>query len=214
MMRLPVEEIPPFWTEPWRWAAPAWHARYGVPLCDFDRCSERLIYSGWAAYFGLPWRWRPPVDPRWSIVVQASPGILLDAASVLGHLASLRAGAGACAALACRPAIDRWLAFALRYRDVNCMRSQITAASGESSSPRVCGVRVLRAMARLDWPDTESRLAMLIPPELYSCGDNFDECLPAPTLTIEWIDVGRCLSLCCAAVRQAQGAQAILRGGQ
>lgn len=55
MATLPADGIPSFWSEPWRWAAPAWRARYGVqvPSCDFDRYAERLIYSGWVECFGL-----------------------------------------------------------------------------------------------------------------------------------------------------------------
>lgn len=211
MAPLPANDIPSFWTEPWRWAAPAWRAQYGVQPCDVDRYAERLIYSGWVECFGLRRRWCPPVDPRWLIVVHASPAVLQDVASVLGHLASLRAGASV--ALACRPPIDRWHAFALRYRDVNCMRSQTAAALAEPLPPYERGVRVLRAMARLDWPDADSRLAMLISPDALSTCTDAVEPLLDPRPPVDRIDVGRCLSLCCAAVRHAM-ASAMLRGGQ
>lgn len=216
MAQPPADVVPPFWTEPWRWAAPAWRSRYGAPPCDVDRHAERLIYSGWAECFGLGRRWRAPADARWRVIVQASPAVLHDVASVLGHLASLRAGASV--ALACRPPIDRWQAFALKYRDVNCMRAQAAATPGESSSPYVHGVAVLRAMARLDWPDADSRLAMLIAPDVdtsHACDDSHPDSPPhthETTFIVDRIDVGRCLSLCCAVLRQAVVEPAIRRG--
>lgn len=215
MAQPPADDIPSFWTEPWRWAAPAWRSRYGAPQCDFDGHAERLIYSGWAECFGLESRWRAPVDPRWRALVLAPPAVLRDVASVLGLLASLRAGTAV--TLACRPPVDRWQAFALKYRDVNCMRSRRAATAGESSSPYAEGAQVLRAMARTDWPDADSRFAMLIPPDASPvCEDSnapLVEPFVIPTLTVDWIDVKRCLSLCCAVVRHA-AAQAALRGGQ
>lgn len=211
MTQLPANDIPAFWTEPWRWAAQAWRAQYGAPSRDLDRFAERLIYGGWVQCFGLQRRWRPPADPRWLTVVRASPAVLRDIASVLGHLASLRAGVSA--PLVCRPPIDPWRAFALRYRDVNCMRSHTHARCGQTASSYACGVSVLRAMARLDWPDADSRLAMLIAGDGLVPEPESDEPWRVPMLVVDRIDVGRCLSLCCAVVRHA-AAQGASRGGQ
>ena len=217
MAQLPADDIPAFWTEPWRWASRAWHAEYGAPSRDIDRFAERLIYDGWAECFGLRRRWHPPADPRWLTVVSASPAVLRDMASVLGHLASLRAGVSV--PLACRGAIDPWHAFALRYRDVNCMRAQTRtrtqAQCGQISSSYACGLSVLRAMARSDWPHADARLAMLIAADglVHEHEPEPEETPRVPTLIVDRIDVGRCLSLCCAVVRHA-AAQGDSRGGQ
>jgi hypothetical protein len=144
------------------------------------------------------------------IVVHAPPAVLLNVASVLGHLARLRAGGSV--ALGCRSPIDRWHAFALRYRDVNCMRPAAAARACGSSS-YACGVQVLRAMARRDWPEADSRLAMLLAPDASSLCVDADSRVRAPMCIVDWVDVGRCLSLCCAVVRHA-AAPAMLGGGR
>lgn len=217
MAQLPADDIPAFWTEPWRWASRAWHAEYGAPPCDVDRFAERLIYGGWAECFGLQRQWHPPADPRWLTVVGASPAVLRDIASVLGHLAWLRAGVSV--PVACRAPVDPWQAFALRYRDVNCMRSQTRtqtrnpAQGGQTSSSYACGVSVLRAMARSDWPHADARFAMLIAVDGLVHEQEPEAPPRTPTPIVERIDVGRCLSLCCAVARHA-AAQGASRGGQ
>ncbi|WP_147297942.1 hypothetical protein [Trinickia dinghuensis] len=200
-MSAPVEGIPPFWTEPWRWAAPAWHGRYGASVGDFDSHAERLVYSGWIACFGLPRRWRPPADPRWVHVVQASPSLLHGVATALGHLALLRGGMPV--ALGCRPSVDPWFALALKYRAVNCLRVGGVVTHSDSSAPRDAGVGVLRAMARQGWPDIDSRVAMLVAPDASDACHTWEEPKQAQPWAIEWIDVGRCLSLCGAMMRGA-----------
>ena len=207
MVRTPVENIPPFWSEPWRWAAPAWCRGYGTPVGDIDGHAARLIYSAWGDCFGLPERWCSPSDPRWLSLVCASPAVLEGVVSVLGYIALVRAGVPG--SLACRPPIDRWLAVALKYRDVRCMRSAILAARRDSVDPYVNGVHVLCVMARDSWPAVESRIAMRAPPPVSSAG----EPTPAATVTIDWIDVGRCLSLCGAVVRHPS-AQTISRAAR
>lgn len=208
-----VDDIPLFWVEPWRWAAPAWHVGYGAPARDVDCHAARLIYSGWSTCFGLDRRWRPPGDPRWIEVVRASPAVLHGVASMLGHLAMLRAGVDS---LMCHAPSDRWFALALKYRDVNCMRTVFDAARVASSAAHTSGVCVLRAMARRDWPEIDSRIAMLVPPGPYAIGNAVNTGhLPRQrhALTVEWIDVGRCLSLCGAATRQG-GGRSIREGDQ
>lgn len=202
-MQAPADGIPPFWTEPWRWAAPAWRRRYGAPECDVDCRAARLIYSGWAACFDLPRQWCPPGDPRWRAIAQASPTVLAGVASVLGHIALLRAGRSV--ALMCRGAIGPWLALALKYRDVNSMRSIAVATRRTSACPcpERAGVDVLRIMARLDWPAIESRIAMLVSPLHDGAGDDGSELMPDASVAIEWVHLDLCLSLCCAVVRQA-----------
>ncbi|MGN6086320.1 hypothetical protein [Trinickia sp.] len=213
MAQRPADDIPAFWTEPWRWASRAWHAEYGAPPRELDRFAERLIYGGWADCFGLRRRWHPPADSRWLTVIGASPAVLRDMASVLGHLGSLRAGVSV--PHACRAPIDPWLAFALRYRDVNCLRAQTRsqAQCGETSSTYACGVSVLRAMARSDWPHADARFAMLMAADGRAHEQEPQASLRAPTLIVDRIHVGRCLSLCCAVVRHA-AAQAASRGRQ
>lgn len=207
MMRAQADQVPPFWTEPWRWAEPAWRRRYGAPLRDFDRCAARLIYGGWVACFDLPRQWCPPADPRWLRVVQVSPAVLRGVASVLGYIALLRGGVSV--ALACRSPIDPWLALALQFREVNCMRSKCVATQLDLSASYACGVGVLRAMARRDWPDVDSRIAMLLAPNAPNRlpdadrDDNPMQAMEDQALALEWIDVGRCLSLCCAVTRHA-----------
>lgn len=204
-MQAQADGIPPlFWIEPWRWAAPQWHIVYGAPPRDFDCRAARLIYSGWIEAFDLPRRWHPPGDPRWLHVAQASPAVLRGVASVLGCIALLRGGLPV--EQSCRSPIDPWLAFALKFRDVNCMHSTGDATRLDLSASYACGVAALRAMARQDWPSVDSRLAMLVSPNTFDHAIHGDEPMqemPLPTLGSEWIDVGRCLSLCGAVTRHA-----------
>lgn len=197
-----AETIPLFWTEPWRWAAPAWQLRYGAPAGDFDCLAARLIYSGWTTCFGLDRRWCPPADARWLDVVRAPPALLRGVASMLGHLAALRADATA-TLVRCAPS-DQWFSLALKYRDVNCMRTAGSAARDEPAAACLRGARVLCAMARCDWPEIGSRMAMIVPPDTCATGQGRVE--PGQgerALTIEWLDASRCLSLCAAAMRHA-----------
>ncbi len=212
MAQAQADGIPPFWNEPWRWAAPAWHGRYGAPLRHIDGRAERLLYSGWIECFDLPRQWRPPADRRWLPVVQASPEVFRGVASVLGYIALLRAGVSV--AHACLSSIDPWLAFALKYRDVNCTRANGGVTRLEFAASYGCGVGVLRAMARCDWPDVDSRLAMLVSPNPFdnaSHGNEEMQAMQEHALALEWIDVGRCLSVCGAVTRHA-AVRSVLRG--
>ena len=195
-MAASADAIPEFWSESWRWAAPAWRREYGAPNRDLDRYAARLIYSEWALRFGLPQRWHAPADARWLELVQSSPAGLYAVIDVLGHLALLRAGAPA--AVRGPAARDRWLAQALKYRDVHTMRIRLLALNGDLPTPRECGVRVLCAMARRDWPEAESRFAMLAAPD--GGGVPRASTLESP-LEIDEIDVSRCLSIGGAALR-------------
>lgn len=179
--------IPGFWSESWRWAAPAWRREYGAPSGDVDHYAARLLYSGWAARFGLPQRWRAPDDVRWVALVQAPPAALHAVILVWGWLAWLRAGAPVPAGGAA--ATDRWLAQALRYRDVNCMRIRPRAQNDPLPSPQRCGVSVLCAMASREWPDAESRFAMLAAPDARGAA------IAEYALAFDSIDVSRCLSI-------------------
>ena len=204
MMQAQADGIPSFWTEPWRWAAPEWYRQYGSAPHDCDRRAERLIFSGWIDCFHLPRQWYPPADPRWMSVVQASPDVFRGMASVLGYVALLRAGASV--APACRAPIDPWLAIALKFRDINCMRCNGTATRLCASASYACGVAVLRAMAQRDWPGIDKRLAMLVSPAPFDNGpDGHMEMQPMqdPIVAVESIDTGRCLSLCGAVMRHA-----------
>lgn len=211
MAQAPAESIPSFWSEPWRGAAPAWRRGYGAPARDFDGHAARLIYSGWGACFGLSGRWCSPSDPRWLSLVCASPAVLEGVVSVLGYIALVRARVPGL--LACRPPIDWRLAFALKYRDVRCMRSTLLAPRQDSFDPYVNGVHVLCVMARDGWPAVESRIAMLAPPPASRAGNDAGELTQAAIVTIEWVDVDRCLSLCGAVVRH-MAAQTASRGAR
>ena len=206
-MQAQADDIPPFWYEPWRWAAPAWYGRYGAPRRHFDCRAQRLVFSGWIECFDLPRQWRRPADQRWLPVVLASPERLQGLASVLGYIALFRAGVSP--ALACRSPIDPWLTLALKFRDINCMRFHGGVTRLDLSASHTCGVGVLRAMAQRDWPDIDSRLAMLIPPPSFDRARHPTEemqrrqAMQAQTLALESIDVGRCLSLCGAVTRHA-----------
>lgn len=195
--------VPPFWTEPWRWAAPAWHRRYGAPPGELDPYAARLLYGGWTACFGLPHRWRAPPDRRWLVLVQLSPPMLHRVTLMLGHLALIRAGLTRQLGRATKG--DRWLACALRYRDANCLRAYFDPRSRDFPLPHSCGVSVLRAMAGQHWLEIDSRVAMLEEP------DSRAGALPGDdTWAIESVDVSRCLALCCAVARwlAAQPAEA------
>jgi hypothetical protein len=68
-------------------------------------------------------------------------------------------------------------------------------------------------MARSDWPHADARFAMLIAADELAHEQEPEEPVRAPTLIVDRIHVGRCLSLCCAVVRHA-AAQAASRGGR
>jgi hypothetical protein len=195
-MAMSPDAIPAFWSEPWRWAAPAWRREYGAPNRDLDRYAARLIYSEWVSRFGLPQRWHAPADARWVELVQSSPAGLYAVIEVLGHLALLRAGAPA--AVRGPAARERWLAQALKYRDVHTMRIRPLALPRDLPAVRECGIRVLCAMARRDWPEAESRFAMLAAPD--AGGVPRASTLASP-LGIDTIDVSRCLSIGGAVLR-------------
>jgi hypothetical protein len=192
--------IPAFWSESWRWAAPAWRGRYGAPNREVNAYAGRLIYSEWAARFGLPQRWRPPADARWVALVQGAPAGLHAVAEVLGRIAFLRAGAPVPVHDAA--ASDRWPAQALRYRDVNSMRVRLVAPGSHLTSPLRSGVSVLCAMARRGWPDAESRFAMLAEPEALGVRGAASGLAATSSLAIDSIDVSRCLSISGAVLRR------------
>lgn len=207
-----THDSPPlFWTESWRWAAPAWHSLYGAPARAFDCHEARLVYSAWVPSFGLSREWRPPADPRWLSLVQAPPAVLQGVAAVLGYIALLRAGMPS--ALLCGAPMNRWFAQALKYRQVNCMHSTGVARVDHPFDACEHGVQVLRLMARQDWPLVESRVAMLVAPK--SSDDRNRGRFPAETSVfgIERVDVGRCLSIGGAVVRHA-AAESLSRGEQ
>jgi hypothetical protein len=192
--------IPAFWSESWRWAAPAWRVKYGAPNREVEACAGRLIYSEWAARFGLPQRWRAPADARWVALVQGSPAGLHAVVDVLGRIAFLRAGAPIPVRDAA--ASDRWLAQALKYRDVNSMRVRLVAPHRQLTLPRRSGVSVLCAMARRSWPDAESRFAMLAEPEALGVRGAASGPAATSSLAIYSIDVSRCLSIAGAVLRR------------
>jgi hypothetical protein len=209
-----ADGIPPFWTEPWQWAAPAWRRLYGAPPREFDRRAERLIFNGWFECFGLPRQWRAPADPRWMHVVRAPPNALRGIASVLGYVALLRGGVSV--ALACRSPTDPWLALALKFRAINCLRANGGVACRDLSASYACGVDVLRAMAQCDWPDVDTRLAMLVAPDRFhpmSHENKKMQRMKDQPVALEWIDIGRCLSLCGSVTRHA-AAQLASQGAQ
>jgi len=115
--------------------------------------------------------------------------------------------------LLCRAPVDRWLALALKYRQVNCMHSTGVAGEHHPFDAFEQGVHVLRLMARQDWPLVESRVAMLVPPEPAS--DSNPTRVPSRrrAVAIEWVDVGRCLSIGGAVARHV-AAESLLRGDQ
>ncbi|HTH76831.1 MAG TPA: hypothetical protein VL635_20785 [Trinickia sp.] len=213
MTPAPIDAMPSFWTEPWRFAAPVWRALYGAPQLAFDRHAERLVYSGWVNCFGLCQRWRAPSDPGWLDLLDTQPARLHRVATTLGYLALARAGAADVLLRAARS--DRASADALKYREVNCMSASLLTppslsrpVRGVALAPHACGVDVLCAMARQAWPDAESRFAMLVAPGRARALDTANApnaktlCRHEPVLSIDRIDVGRCLTICRAAVRQ------------
>lgn len=213
MTPAPIDAMPSFWIEPWRFAALVWRALYGAPQLEFDRHAERLVYSGWANCFGLCQRWRAPNDPGWLALLDTQPARLHRVATTLGYVALARAGVADVLLRAARS--DRASADALKYREVNCMSASLLTPSSLSRSvgdvalaPHACGVDVLCAMARQDWPDAESRFAMLVAPEWARApgtahAPNVKTLFQhEPVLSIDRIDVGRCLTICRAAVRQ------------
>jgi hypothetical protein len=208
-MEAPLEIIPAFWSEPWRWAAPAWRREYGAPGGEVDRCAARLVYSGWASRFCLPRQWSAPADARWITLVQAPCAALHAAIAMLGQIALLRGGVPA--PVCNRGPTDRWLAHALKYREMNSMRIGPLALDGPAPSPRQCGISVLCAMAKRDWSDAESRFAMLAAPD--SDGPA-GASKPKYALEIDSIDVSRCLSLCGAVLRGLYSDESARAGGQ
>lgn len=222
--RTPTNDIAPFWLEPWRYAAPAWRERYGAPRCDVDAHAARLVYGGWAAYFGLAQGWRPPSDPNWLAVLRAPPASLHRLASALGYIALVRAGASNVLLHAAWS--DRACACALKYRETNCMKAVLLtsppfdpAACRARPTPHDCGVDVLRAMARQAWPEAESRFAMLVSPPSPNVPDGLKQpgcpvqSEPGPALRIERVDVRRTLSVCAAVMRRL-GADSVVGGEQ
>lgn len=199
-MQAESDPIPAFWSESWRWAAPAWRRKYGAPSGEVDTCAARLIYSEWAACFGLPQRWRAPPDTRWVALVQASPAGMHAVIEVLGRIALLRAGAPASVRDAA--ASDRWLAQALKYRDANSMRVRLLSPFDHTALPWRSGVTVLCAMAALGWPDAESRFAMLAEPEALRVPGLASGPVAPSSLAIDSIDVSRCLSIAGAVLRR------------
>lgn len=204
MTRAEADCAPPFWTEPWRWAAPAWHRRYGAPVRDLDCHEARLVYSAWADAFGLTQQWRAPRDPRWLSVVRASPAALRGVAATLGYIALLRERASS--AIVRGEPIDRWFEFALKYREVNCLGVTGIATRGDLSEAEARGVRVLRCMAQRDWPQVSARIAMLTAPEPSHGRGDAGGSSRAPGFVLERIDVGRCLTISAAVARQASNA--------
>lgn len=190
------EAIPAFWSESWRWAAPAWRREYGAPNRDLDRYAARLMYSEWASHFGLPQPWHAPADARWAALVQASPAGLHAVVEVLGHQALLRAGAPA--PVRGPAARNRCLALALKYRHVRTMAIRPLALNRDWPAPLACGIRLLCAMARRDWPEAESRFAMLTAPDARGVPRISTS---KDTWEIDAIDVSRCLSIGGAALR-------------
>lgn len=229
-MQALVDAVPAFWSEPWRWAAPEWHDRYGGPRGDLDRYAARLFYSGWAACFGLPKRWSAPSDERWIAIVHAPPDIAHGVARVLGHLALLRCGVPVTPA--CAGPADQWLRQALRYRDANAIHARVIAPLLDPLPPHACGVAVLRAMARHDWPSAASRFSMLAPPgepgaqrprvaanasnepngstEASDADGSIAPAAPATAqpVAIESINARQCLSICSAVVRHCRAESA------
>lgn len=204
--------MPSFWIEPWRFAAPAWRSLYGVPQFDGDPYAARLVYSGWATHFGLCQRWRAPNDPSWLVLLDTQAAWLHRVATTLGYVALARAGAADVLLHAAQS--DRASVDALKYREVNCMSASLSTSSSLSRSarrdaltPHACGVAVLCAMARHGWPDAESRFAMLVGPGAVRGHRTAD--MPngktlfqhEPVISIDRIDVGRCLSIWRAAAR-------------
>ncbi|WP_116141328.1 hypothetical protein [Trinickia diaoshuihuensis] len=192
---------PRFWTEPWHWAAPAWRRTYGAPPRDLDCFEARLAYRGWAASFGLVEEWRAPADERWLSIVQASPAVLRGVTAALGYIALLRVPLSG--ALRYRKPMDHWFALALRYREINCIGSAGGVMREDLSEAGMHGVRVLRIMARQDWPEVDSRIAMLAVPDARQVRREASIAPHASSFVIERVDVGRCLSICAAIVRHS-----------
>ncbi|MGG1944057.1 hypothetical protein AB1286_04520 [Trinickia sp. NRRL B-1857] len=141
--------------------------------------------------------------------MQAPPPILQGVAAALGHIALLRAGVSS--ALLCRAPVDRWLALALKYREVNCIDSTAVAGTQNPFDASEQGVHVLSLMARQDWPLVESRVAMLVPPRPSDDPDPARFLSHTRAVAIERVDVGRCLTIGGAVVRQA-AAESLSRG--
>lgn len=213
MTPAPIDAMPSFWIEPWRFAAPVWRTLYGAPQLAFDRHAERLVYSGWVNCFGLCQRWRAPSDPGWLDLLDTQPAWLHRVATTLGYVALARAGAADVLLRAAQ--LDRSSVDALKYREVNCMSASLLTPSSlcrsacrDALTPRACGVEVLCAMARHGWPDAESRFAMLVGPGAVTArhtaklSNSQAIFRREPALSIDRIDVGRCLTICRAAVRK------------
>lgn len=209
----PIDAIPSFWIEPWRFAAPAWRSVYGAPPFEFERHAARLVYSGWATCFGLCQRWRTPGDRGWLALLDMQPARLHRIATTLGFIALAKAGAGELLLRAAQS--DPASADALKYREVNCMSAVLLTPPSPSRSngrdalaPHACGVDVLCAMARQDWADAQARFAMLVAPGAAREPDTANMANDAilsrhePVLSIDRIDVSRCLSICRAAARR------------
>lgn len=221
MDKIPSDAIPEFWREPWRFAAPAWRMIYGAPPCEFDRYAERLVCGGWAVRFGLPRQWCAPGSEGWRPLLEAAPALLHRIVTTLGYIALMRASAPDRLLRAARDPASAW---AWRYRAVNCVQSVLSPPlsvdrSGDRGvqGPHECGVGVLRAMARQDWPLAESRIAMLGEPETSTMPIARSERSPPneridlddsrhgdrqPVLMIERVDVRQCLSICGAVARR------------
>ena len=186
------EEWPRFWFEPWRWADPGWHRRYGAPLAPAHLPAARMLFGGWIGSFGLEREWRSPADRRWLQLLSLAPPALREAAAVLGWIAMLRAPGGM--ALLRGAERDPLLRCALRYRDVNCVEAHIAESQGAAYDAHACGVYLLRSAAEAQWPDVARRLAMMLAPGAAHDGE-------AP-LAIARIDVARSLTLGLAAARR------------
>ncbi len=223
MDKIPSEAIPEFWREPWRFAAPAWRTIYGAPPFEFDGYAERLVFGGWAAHFGLSRQWRAPGCEGWRAVLEVVPPLLRQVVTALGYIALMRACAPQRLLQASRDPASAW---AWKYRAVNCVKSALSqplplsgdrCAHLEIPGAHECGVSVLRAMARQDWPVAESRIAMLGEPEPSTMAKlRAERTLPnhrldlersrhadrRSVLIVEHVDVRRCLSICGAIARQ------------
>jgi hypothetical protein len=185
------DEWPRFWFEPWRWADPGWHRRYGVPLASPGLPAARLLCAGWTGAFGLEREWRPPADRRWLQLLGIAPLALRDLAAVLGWIAVLRAPGGMAQVRGAER--DPLLRCALRYRDVNCIEARIGGSRDAACDARESGLHLLRLAAEAQWPDIAPRLGMMRAPDAAH-----QEC----RLAIARIDAGLCVALGLAAARR------------
>src|SRR6202158_2593839 len=154
---------PRFWFEPWRWADPGWHRRYGVPLASPGLPAARLLCTGWTGAFGLEREWQRPADRLWLQLLGIAPLALRDLAAVLGWIAILRAPGGMAHVRGAER--DPLLRCALRYRDVNCTEARIGGSPDGGYVASESGLRMLRLAAEAHWPDIASRLAMMRAPD-------------------------------------------------